>query len=58
MARLLRLWKALEQVLAGMDYLRYCEHMRIRHPDQPVLSGREYYLARIRERYSRPSRCC
>jgi uncharacterized short protein YbdD (DUF466 family) len=54
----LRFWKALEQVLTGMSYLRYCEHMRIRHPQQPVLSAGEYYLARIRERYSRPSRCC
>jgi uncharacterized short protein YbdD (DUF466 family) len=58
MERLLQFWRALEQVMGGMDYVRYCEHVRTRHPKQRLPSAGEYYLARVRERYARPNRCC
>jgi uncharacterized short protein YbdD (DUF466 family) len=58
MSRLRRFWRVLEQVVGGMDYVRYCEHVRLRHPEREVPTAREFYLSRISEKYSRPSRCC
>ncbi len=55
---LLRLYQALGQVLGEGDYARYCEHVRTRHPDARLPTEKEFYLSRLRERYSRPTRCC
>jgi len=55
---LMRWWKALGQVMGEGDYARYCEHMRTRHPGVRVPTQKEFYLSRLNERYSRPSRCC
>jgi uncharacterized short protein YbdD (DUF466 family) len=41
-----------------MDYPRYCEHLRSHHPEREFPTPREFYLARIEEKYSRPTRCC
>jgi hypothetical protein len=38
------------------DYERYCEHMRTRHPGVRVPTQKEFYLSRLNERYSHPSR--
>ena len=53
-----RVWKVLGQVLGEEDYARYCAHLRAQHPDLPAPSAGEFYLIRLKERYSRPSRCC
>ncbi len=58
MTILLRLWKFLGQVMGDEDYTRYCEHLRSRHREREVPSARTFYLTRLKERYSRPTRCC
>ncbi len=54
--RLLR--KILAEVTGEADYARYCDHLRARHPERRLPTEREFYLARLEEKYSRPSRCC
>jgi uncharacterized short protein YbdD (DUF466 family) len=39
-------------------YERYCAHVRAHHPERRVPSEKEFYLARLKEKYTRPSRCC
>ncbi|MBX6353570.1 MAG: YbdD/YjiX family protein [Thermoflavifilum sp.] len=49
------------KTIFGMpNYERYLEHHRKVHPDQPVMSEREYYLHCLKERYEsgKVSRCC
>jgi uncharacterized short protein YbdD (DUF466 family) len=55
---LLSWWRVLGRVLGDGEYLRYCEHMRARHPERVLPTAKEFYLARLEEKYSRPSRCC
>jgi len=58
MRRLVKLWKILQEITGDSDYARYCEDLRARDPGHPLLSAREFYLARLEEKYARPSRCC
>jgi uncharacterized short protein YbdD (DUF466 family) len=51
-------WKLLAELSGEADYQRYCAHLRVHHPGQTVPSEREFYLARLEERYTRPTRCC
>jgi len=53
-----RWWRVLAQVMGEGDYARYCDHVRIRHPNRKLPSEKEFYLSRLNERYSRPTRCC
>ncbi len=51
------------RMLVGMpDYDTYVEHMRDNHPDQPVMSQKEFFRERQDARYGggkgRPIRCC
>lgn len=48
------------RVIAGApDYARYVEHMRARHPGEPVLPRAEFLRQRLSARYDRPgSKCC
>jgi uncharacterized short protein YbdD (DUF466 family) len=51
------------RMLVGMpDYDNYVEHMRNRHPDQPVMSYEAFFRERQQARYGggkgRPVRCC
>ncbi len=39
-------------------YARYCEHLRRHHPGHTIPSEKDFYLERLRQKYSRPSRCC
>jgi uncharacterized short protein YbdD (DUF466 family) len=39
------------------EYLRYCEHMRARHPEREIPTPADFYVARLNEKYSRASRC-
>lgn len=58
----MRYLRILRQILAEVsgeaDYGRYCDHLRTHHPERRVPTAREFYLARLQEKYSRPSRCC
>ncbi|MGU2108865.1 YbdD/YjiX family protein [Pseudomonas aeruginosa] len=51
------------RMLVGMpDYDPYVEHMRTKHPDQPVMTSEEFFRERQEVRYGggkgRPIRCC
>jgi uncharacterized short protein YbdD (DUF466 family) len=57
--RLRRLVSTARQVFGMPDYQRYLEHQRDCHPDEPVLSRKEHYLAFVERRYAGGgSRCC
>jgi uncharacterized short protein YbdD (DUF466 family) len=63
MATLRRWMSALQSVvrrIAGMpDYAAHLEHLRLRHPELPVPSRREFYEDFVRARYQEgPTRCC
>jgi uncharacterized short protein YbdD (DUF466 family) len=48
----------LAELSGEAEYPRYCAHLRARHPERKIPSRREFFLARLEEKYSRPSRCC
>jgi len=58
MRALAKLWQILQEMTGDSDYARYCERLRARSPESPPLSPRDFYLARTKEKYARPSRCC
>jgi uncharacterized short protein YbdD (DUF466 family) len=58
-----RLWRRAVQtarLLIGVpDYDTYVEHMRLRHPERPVMSYAEFFDERMRARYrGGGGRCC
>jgi uncharacterized short protein YbdD (DUF466 family) len=55
---LLKVWNMLGQVMGEGEYLRYCEHVRTRHPERKLPTAAEFYVSRLNEKYSRPNRCC
>jgi uncharacterized short protein YbdD (DUF466 family) len=49
----------LREVTGESGYDRYVAHMRADHPDQPVMTRREYERRRQDDRDARPrARCC
>lgn len=51
------------RLMVGMpDYDNYVQHMRLNHPDQPVMSYEKFFRERQEARYGgadgRPGRCC
>jgi uncharacterized short protein YbdD (DUF466 family) len=47
------------QIFGIPDYERYLAHAAAHHPDEPLLSRREFYLASIDRKYTgRGPRCC
>lgn len=59
MRKLLQIVTRFTREVAGeAAYERYCRHLREHHPERAVPSEKEFYLARLKEKYSRPSRCC
>jgi uncharacterized short protein YbdD (DUF466 family) len=61
----MRLIKEIRQILHALrlatgegDYIRYCSHLRAHHPDRVLPTEVEFYLSRLRDKYTRPSRCC
>ncbi|HEX5392339.1 MAG TPA: YbdD/YjiX family protein [Rhodocyclaceae bacterium] len=51
------------RLMVGMpDYDTYVQHMRLTHPDQPIMSYEEFFRERQEARYGgadgRPGRCC
>ncbi len=56
---LARFARMLRQVSGMPRYSEYLSHMRGSHPQEPVLSEREYYAEYLRTRYGEgPTRCC
>ncbi len=56
--KLLRIWKILQDVSGESAYARYCEHLRIKHPEIPLPTEKEFFLRNLKEKYARPERCC
>lgn len=57
------LWRRAVQMarlLIGVpDYDTYVQHMRLRHPERPVMSYAEFFNERMQARYRRGGgRCC
>ncbi|KFE68955.1 YbdD/YjiX family protein [Hyalangium minutum] len=57
------LWRRAVQtarLLIGVpDYDTYVRHMRLRHPERPVMSYAEFFNERMQARYRRGGgRCC
>jgi len=51
--------RAYPQIMGIPDYEHYVAHMALNHPDDPVLSRREFYVQSINRKYSRSGpRCC
>jgi uncharacterized short protein YbdD (DUF466 family) len=48
----------LAELTGEAEYPRYCAHLRAHHPERAIPTQREFFLARLEEKYSRPSRCC
>lgn len=49
------------KTIFGMpNYERYLEHHAKHHPDEPVMSEKEYYMAALKNRYAsgKINRCC
>jgi len=58
MKTLRRIWKKLAELAGDADYDRYCAYLRARHPGTRMPTESEFYLARLNDKYSRPTRCC
>jgi len=51
--------QACRQLFGIPDYDRYLAHVRANHPDEPILSEREFHALAIDRRYGGMSpRCC
>ncbi|MGE0354546.1 MAG: YbdD/YjiX family protein [Gemmatimonadales bacterium] len=54
-----RILRSVRRVCGMPDYRAYVEHLRRRHPGQPVPTEREYYDEYLAHRYGDgSSRCC
>ena len=51
-----RIWEIAREVLGDRAYELYAEGARRR--DEKPLAPKEFYLAQLQRKYSRPSRCC
>ncbi|NQX68026.1 YbdD/YjiX family protein [Paenibacillus alba] len=42
------------------DYAKYVKHQQERHPDDPILTEKEFYMHSLHERYEsgKINRCC
>jgi len=58
MQRVLYWLRILRQILGDGEYERYREHMRDKHPGVVPADPRDFYVARLKDKYSRPQRCC
>ena len=56
--RLAALWELLRALSGDDAYERYSVHHAHRHPGQPRLSRRAFYLEDQRRKWSGVSRCC
>jgi uncharacterized short protein YbdD (DUF466 family) len=52
------LWAVLTELSGEADYRRYCAHLQRHHPGQKIPSAKEFFLTRLEEKYTRPTRCC
>jgi uncharacterized short protein YbdD (DUF466 family) len=51
--------RTLRRVMGMPDYQAHLEHLRRRHPGQPLPTEREFFDEFVRTRYADgPTRCC
>jgi uncharacterized short protein YbdD (DUF466 family) len=54
-----RVGALLRQIVGAPDYERYVTHMHRCHPGTEPIGMREFYRARLEERYNKPgAKCC
>ena len=58
MSVLLRVLSFLREASGESAYEQYCRHLQTRHPNRSLPTEKEFYLARLRDKYTRPNRCC
>lgn len=48
------------RIIGAPDYEKYRAHMSATHPDEPMMTEREFIETRLTDRYSKPgaARCC
>ena len=51
-------WRVLRTLVGDDAYERYCTHMRMEHPDRPLLARRAFYLQQQQQKWSGINRCC
>ena len=49
-------WRFLRELTGENDYARYCGHAGA--DGAPVMTAEQFYLHRLRQKYSRINRCC
>ena len=52
------LWDGLRTATGDDAYERYCEHQRLRHPCEPLMSRREFSAEATGRKWGGVSRCC
>ncbi len=50
--------EAIQRILGGSSYARYCEHLRKKGREADIPSAQQFYLDSLKRRYSGVSRCC
>ena len=51
-------WRTLRQLAGDDAYERYCDHLRLNHPDEHPLSRREFYIRNQQAKWNGIKRCC
>ena len=49
------------KVIFGLpNYIHYVEHRKRKHPNEPIMSEKEYYMYALKEKYEsgKVNRCC
>jgi uncharacterized short protein YbdD (DUF466 family) len=52
------LWRTLRAVVGDDAYEQYCAHHQVRHPNEPTLDRRAFYVKNQTEKWSGIKRCC
>jgi len=52
------LWRAIRQLSGDDGYERYLVHRAAHHPEQAVLSRRDWFAERQRQQWTGIKRCC
>jgi uncharacterized short protein YbdD (DUF466 family) len=58
-SRIDKVMRVVKTIIGVPDYERYLKHQCERYPDVPPLSKDEFFVERLKAKYSRPGqRCC
>jgi uncharacterized short protein YbdD (DUF466 family) len=51
-------WRGIRDWCGDSAYERYLHATKKRHPQDSLLTEKDFYVEQLQRRYSRPSRCC